>query len=186
MRKKIAFVITLLIFALLSGGCASNTAQVPATPFSGVLAPDSGTLNPPKGTIMPEVNNLESIEEALEKVSVTLLVPEDGTLPAGLKFKDAKLLSADQRQVVSLVYQDDGHELDLQQIKLSGPMEPPVQTHESVQVRGKSGYFVSFPDSENHALVWEENGSMLSLSGPFDQADLMKIADGLTPYEAGD
>ena len=186
MRGKITYAVTLLIFALLSNACASNTSQIPATSFSGVVAPDSGTLNPPQGTVMPEVSSLETIEEALEKASVTLLVPEESTLPKGLTFKDAKLLSADQRQVVTLVYQDDGHELDLQQIKLTGQMQPPAQVHESVQVRGKSGYFVSFPDSENHALVWEENGSMLSLSGPFSQAELMKIAQGLTPYEAGD
>lgn len=186
MRGKITYAFTLLIFALLSNACASNTAQVPATPFSGVVVPDSGTLNPPQGTVMPEVSSLETIEEALEKAAVTLLVPQESTLPKGLTFKDAKLLSADQRQVVTLVYQDDGHELDLQQIKLTGPMQPPAQAHESVQVRGKSGYFVSFPDSKNHALIWEENGSMLSLSGPFSQAELMKIAQGLTPYEAGD
>ena len=186
MREKIGFLVTLLIVALLSGGCTPATTKVPTTPFSGVLAPDAGTLNPPKGTVMPEVSDLESIEEALEKVSVTLLVPEGGTLPDGLTFKDAKLLTADQRQVVTLVYQNNSQELDLQQIKLTGPMEPPTQEHKPVQVRGKAGYFVSFSDSENHALVWEEGGSMISLSGPFSQAELMKIADGLTPYEAGD
>jgi hypothetical protein len=176
MREKIGFLVTLLIVALLSGGCTPTTTKVPTTPFSGVLAPDAGTLNPPKGTVMPEVSDLESIEEALEKVSVTLLVT----------FKDAKLLTADQRQVVTLVYQNNSQELDLQQIKLTGPMEPPTQEHKPVQVRGKAGYFVSFSDSENHALVWEEGGSMISLSGPFSQAELMKIADGLTPYETGD
>lgn len=186
MREKIAYAVTLLIFALISSSCASNSAQIPTTPFSGVLVPDSSTLNPPKGTIMPEASNLESIEEALERSAVTLLVPEKDTLPVGLTFKDAKLLTADQRQVVTLVYQDDGQELDLQQIKLTGPMQPPAQAHESIQVRGRSGYFVSFPNSANHALVWEENGSMLSLSGLFTQAELMKVANGLTPFEDGD
>ena len=70
MREKIGFLVTLLIVALLSGGCTPATTKVPTTPFSGVLAPDAGTLNPPKGTVMPEVSDLESIEEALEKVSV--------------------------------------------------------------------------------------------------------------------
>ncbi len=186
MRVKISRIFIFLIFTLLSNGCASNQSQIPATPFSGVLVPDAGTLNPPKGTIMPEVNNLETIEETLEKSSMTLLVPEDNTLPEGFTFKNVKLLSADQRQVVTLVYQNGDQELDIQQIKLSAPMEPPAQTYESVQVRGLNGYFVSYSNSANHALVWEEHNSMISLSGPFSQSDLMKIANGLTPYEAGD
>jgi hypothetical protein len=184
--RSIAFGLIFLLLVNSLTACAVQSEEASETPFTGVLAPPSEKINPPKGTVMPEMESLETLEELQEEVKFPLLTPAQGSLPAGMIFKSAKRLTADSREAVTTVYASDSEELDIQQIKLDAPMGVPAQDHEATQVRGKSGYFVTFPETGTIGLIWEEDGRMVSLSGPFSKDDLLRIAAGLVKVPEDD
>jgi hypothetical protein len=164
----------------------SNKQEETGEPFGGQLIPPIATLKPPSGTLTPEMQTAATLDEAQAQVHFPLLVPEASTLPGGLKFEDAKILTANQRQAVNLEYEGpDDQAMNIQEIDLEGPLGKPSGAYETVQLRGTQAYLVTEADGKTLALAWEEEGRAISVSGGPDRQSLLAIADGLAPYKMG-
>ena len=182
MRKmKLCWMVFLILVSVLAA-CSSQQEET-GEPFSGQLIPPIATLKPPSGTLTPQMQMVASLDEAQAQVHFTLLVPDASTLPAGMKFEDAKILTANKRQAVNLEYEGQNDQaLNIQEIDLEGPLGQPNGAYETVQLGGKQAYLVTEGDGKTLALAWEVNGQAISVSGSLDRQSLVAIANGLAPY----
>jgi hypothetical protein len=180
-KMKLWWMVCLILVNALAA-CGAKREET-GEPFSGQLIPPIATLKPPSGTLTPEMHTAMSLGEAQVQLHFTLLVPETSTLPAGLKFEDAKILAANQRQAVNLEYEGpDDQGLDIQEIDLEGPLGQPDGLYETVQLRGRQAYLMTEANGKTLAVAWEEDGRAISVSGILDRQSLLAIANGLAPY----
>jgi hypothetical protein len=180
-KMKLCWMVSLILVSVLAA-CSSQPEET-GEPFSGQLIPPIATLKPPSGTLTPQMQTVTSLDEAQAQVHFTLLVPVVSTLPSGMKFEDAKILTANKRQAVNLEYEGQNDQaLNIQEIDLEGPLGQPSGTYETVQLGGKQAYLVTEGDGKTLALAWEENGQAISVSGNLDRQSLVAIANGLAPY----
>jgi hypothetical protein len=183
MRKIMLWWTMCLILFTAMAGCSSKLEET-GEPFSGQLIPPIATLKPPSGTLTPDMQMVTTLDAAQAQVHFTLLVPEAGTLPAGMKFEDAKILAANQREAVNLEYEgQDDQAMNIQEIDLQGPLGQPSGAYETVQLRGTQAYLVTEADGKTLAIAWAEDGHAISVSGILDRQSLLAIASGLTPYK---
>lgn len=183
MRKNMLWWTVGLILLITTAGCGSKHEET-GEPFSGQLMPPIATLKPPSGTLTPEMQTVTTLDAAQAQVHFTLLVPEASTLPAGMKFEDAKILAANQRQAVNLEYEGPNDQaMNIQEIDLEGPLGQPSGAYETVQLRGTQAYLVTEADGKTMAIAWAENGQAISVSGMLDRQSLQAIANGLAPYK---
>jgi hypothetical protein len=182
MRKlKFWWIVSLILVSALAA-CSSKQEETSET-FTGQLIPPIATLKPPSGTLTPDMQTVTNLDEAQAQVHFTLLVPAASTLPAGMKFEDAKILTANQRQAVNLEYEGQNDQaMNIQEIDLEGPFGQPEGSFETVQLRGTRGYLVTEADGKTLALAWAEDGRALSVSGSLDHQSLLAIANGLASY----
>jgi Domain of unknown function (DUF4367) len=182
MRKMKLWWMAFLILVSALAACSSKQEET-GEPFSGQLIPPIATLKPPSGTLTPEMQTATTLDEAQAQVHFTLLVPEASTLPAGMKFEDAKILTANKRQAVNLEYEGQNDQaMNVQEIDLEGPLGQPGGAYETVQLRGTQAYLVTETDGKTLAIAWEENGRAISVGGNLDRQSLLAIANGLAPY----
>jgi hypothetical protein len=185
MRKLMLRWTMCLILVSALAACSSKQEET-GEPFSGQLIPPIATLKPPSGTLTPEMQTVTTLDEAQAQVHFTLLVPEASTLTGGLKFEDAKILTANQRQAVNLEYEGPNDQaINIQEIDLEGPLGKPSGAYETVQLRGTQAYLVTEADGKTLAVAWEEGGRAISVSGILDRQSLLAIANGLAPYGKG-
>jgi hypothetical protein len=185
MRKLIFWWMVCLTLVSVLVACSSKQEET-GEPFSGQLIPPIATLKPPSGTLTPEMQTVNTLDQAQAVVHFTLLVPQASTLPGGMKFEDAKILAANQRQAVNLEYEGlDDQAMNIQEIDLEGPLGQPSGAYETVQLRGTQAYLVTEADGKTLALAWEEDGRAISVSGILDRQSLLAIAKGLAPYAKG-
>ena len=127
MRKMMLWWMVCLILISALAACSSKPEET-GEPFSGQLIPPIATLKPPSGTLTPEMQTVTTLDKAQAQVHFTLLVPDAGTLPGGIKFEDAKILAANQRQAVNLEYEGpDDQAMNIQEIDLEGPLGCPAE-----------------------------------------------------------
>jgi hypothetical protein len=183
MRKiMLWWTVCLILFAAMAG-CGSKQEET-GEPFSGQLIPPIATLKPPSGTLTPDMQTVTTLDAAQAQVHFTLLVPEASTLPAGMKFEDAKILAANQRQAVNLEYEGPNDlAMNIEEIDLEGPLGLPSGSYETVQLRSTQGYLVTEADGKTLAIAWAEGGQAISVSGTLDRQSLLAIANGLAPYK---
>lgn len=121
------------------------------------------------------------LTKAAGQVSFPLLVPAAGSLPADLALTGVQVLPSSGMDALVLKYTGGAQHLEVQESQLpaGAVLQPPGNTPSTaVTVRGRPGYQVSSaPDLI--ALLWEEDGRMISLSGNLPAADLLKIAEGM-------
>jgi hypothetical protein len=137
------------LFALATALLLLAVCSRPATPLPGtepkITPPPTVTIVLPGGTVVSGPARLDSPREAQELVAFPVLVPDQGT------------------EIVTLSYQRPGLDLHIQQLALSGKrMAPPRQPHESIDVRGTTGYLLSREAGASHSLTWEEGGYTIS------------------------
>ncbi len=88
-------------------------------------------------------------------------------------------------EIVTLSYQGPGMDLHIQQLALSGKrMTPPRQPHETIDVRGTTGYLLSREGVASHGLAWEEDGSAVTVSASgLTLEQTLHIVEGMEPVE---
>ena len=161
MRMQRAF----RLFALISVLLLCVACSAPATPSPGTkpktTPPPTVTVMLPGGTVISGPARLDSPREAQELVAFPVLVPDQETLPTELELGsvDWKPRPDQSTEIVTLSYQGPGMDLHIQQLALSGKrMTPPRQPHETIDVRGTTGYLLSREAGASHTLAWEEGG----------------------------
>jgi hypothetical protein len=144
----------------------------------------------PGGTVVSGPARLDSPREAQELVAFPVLVPDQETLPTGLELGSVtwKPRPDQGTEIVTLSYQGPGLDLHIQQLALSGKrMAPPRQPHESIDVRGTTGYLLSFEHAEGQepvALAWEENEVSVTVSASgLTLEQTLHIVEGMEPVE---
>jgi hypothetical protein len=157
------------LFALATALLLLAVCSRPATPLPGtepkITPPPTVTIVLPGGTVVSRPARLDSPREAQELVAFPVLVPDQETLPTGLELGSVtwKPRPDQGTEIVTLSYQGPGLDLHIQQLALSGKrMAPPRQPHESIDVRGTTGYLLSREAGASHSLTWEEGGYTIS------------------------
>lgn len=120
-----------------------------------------------------------SVATAQAEISFPLLVPADGTLPADLTLTAVQVLPASGTDALVLQYSGGTRHLEVQESQLpaGATLQAPAGTPSTaITVRGRTGYQVSSAPDLN-AILWEEDGRMISLSGNLPAADLLAIAE---------
>lgn len=137
-----------------------------------------GQAPSPTATSVPAPAVPASVATAQAEVSFPLLMPAEGTLPADLSLTAIQVLPASGMDALVMQYTGGTRHLDVQQSQLPAgtTLQAPAGTPSTtITVRGRTGYQVtSAPDLT--AILWEEDGRMISLSGNLPAADLLAIA----------
>jgi len=145
------------------------------------------------GTVVSRPAVLGSPGDAQELVSFPVLVPDGETLPAGLELQEVEWQPFPEQgiEMVRLTYLDSGYTMDLSigQIGLGGRgMAPPGQPHEKIEVRGTTGYPLSFEQADSQwpvALAWEENEASITVSASgLTMEQTLQIVEGMRPLDA--
>jgi len=98
-----------------------------------------------------------------------------------MSFNGAELLPAGKQQSIALQYVRAGQHLELQETTLpeGSQLLPPVTgPSEKVLVRNRQAFWIE-AESGLSALIWNEDGRMITLSGNLPRDDLFRIAEGL-------
>lgn len=138
-----------------------------------------GQAPTPTATSAPAPSVPPSVATAQAGIRFPLLMPAEGTLPAGLSLATVQVLPASGMDVLVMQYTGGTQHLALQQSQLpaGSTLQAPAGTPSTaVTVRGRPGYQVSSSPDLN-AVLWEEDGRMVSLSGNLSAADLLTIAE---------
>lgn len=128
----------------------------------------------------------DSVATAQAEISFPLLVPAEGTLPAGLTLTAVQVLPASGADALVMQYSGGTQHLDVQQSELPAGatlQAPTGMPSTAITVRGRPGYQVSSAPDLN-AVLWEEDGRMVSLSGNLPPADLLAIAEQMQSLPA--
>jgi hypothetical protein len=183
--RRLGGVIAVVLFA----GCGQPMTPSPEAEPRRTLPPTVAVEVSP-GTIVSRPAMLDSLEEAQELVSFRVLVPDPETLPAGSGLEKVEWQPDPERgmEMVALSYRDtsNGMDLHIQQIDPGGhPTAPPDQPHEKIDIRGTTGYLLSFEHAEGQgpvALTWEEHEVSITVSASgltVEQA--LRIVEGMKP-----
>lgn len=140
----------------------------------------------PTATSVPAPAVPASVATAQAEVSFPLLMPADGTLPADLTLAGVQALPASGTNALVMQYTGGTQHLEVQQSQLpaGATLQAPAGTPSTaITVRGRPGFQVSStPDLT--AVLWEEDGRMVSLSGNLPPADLLAIAERMQTLPA--
>jgi hypothetical protein len=174
---------------LLLAACGQPMTPSPGAEPERTLPPTVGIELSP-GTVVSRPTTLDSPEEAQELVSFPVLVPDPGSLPAGLALEAVGWQPYPEKdtELVALSYQDAENTTDLhiQQIALGEKgMGAPRQPHEEIPVRDTTGYALSSAHAEGQgpvALAWEENGQAVTVSASgLTLEQTLRIVEGMEP-----
>ncbi len=164
--QRFHFVIPIVLIAVSLAGC--------------------GTAPTPTATSAPAPAVPSSVATAQAGISFPLLVPADGTLPAELALASVQVLPASGMDSLVMQYTGGTRHLEVQQSQLpaGATLQAPAGTPSTaITVRGRPGFQVSSaPDLT--AVLWEEDGRMVSLSGNLPAADLLAIAERMQTLPA--
>jgi len=136
---------------------------------------------PPSPTAVSTPVELHTLENAQAAVAFPLLIVDPTTLPSSMSFNGAELLPAGEQQSIALQYAGAGQHLELQETTLptGSRLLPPVSgPSEKVFMRGCQAFWVEVEPGLS-ALIWDEDGRWITLSGNLPRDDLFRIAEGL-------
>ena len=156
---------------------------VTATALAAILLVSAchAALVPPSPTVVLIPVELDTVENAQAAVAFPLLIVDPTTLPSGMSFNGAELLPAGEQQSIVLQYAGASQHLELQETTLSAGSQllPPVSgPSEKVFVRSRQAFWVEVEPGLS-ALIWNEDGRWITLSGNLPRDDLFRIAEGL-------
>ena len=168
------YLLVIGLFLLFTMGACSGPAE--ATKLSPT----------PSMADLPQPVQYDTLEQVQEHTSFPLLAPQTGQLPQGLELVSVEYWTQEQdpSEVIVAGYSAEGADLTITEtLTPQGIAAPRGLTYQNIRVRGQDGYLLTTegqPDA--YALIWEENGIMLTLSSSgLTMEELFKIADGLKP-----
>ena len=129
---------------------------------------------------------MENLAAAQAALDFPLLVPDPADLPTGLALQSVYVIPGGEQGSTTLEYGAGEQTLtlhistvpaDAQGFEWRSDLDGP---YESVIVRGTEGYWAP----RIGELSWIEDGRLYHLQGAFSRADLLRITEGLHPFEA--